>query len=308
MQNYTSFGLQVKNVHFSLGKKLILDTININIPEGKTTGILGPNGAGKSSLLSLLIGLHKPSLGSIASTDASLIVGSRNYRAKLGVVMQETALYDELSVQENLSFSAALYDVNSPQKKILEILTLLGMEERKNDVLATLSGGMQRRVTIARALLHDPALLIVDEPTLGVDAEARHIIWSYLRLLQSQGTTIIISTNYLDEVLALCDSVCVLGNGKLISSLESPEKLLRAVGKCIDVFSTESIPLEKLAAIPGVSHIEKTFEGVSLFMTKNAKEESITRVLMESYKITGFKVRAPDLSELFHYLEKNGHE
>ena len=152
----------------------------------------------------------------------------------MGFVLQENALCEELTLFENLKFSASLYNVQNSQKRILEVLEILGLSDRRDQVVSTLSGGLKRRTAIARAFLHDPELFIIDEPTLGVDVDTRHAVWAYLRLLRSRNKTVIVATNYLDEALALCDRVAVLGEGTVLAIAE-PRELVRSTGSCIDV-------------------------------------------------------------------------
>lgn len=222
------------NVSCNIGSAKILKNITLDIANGEITGILGPNGAGKSTLLSLINGLRNHNKGNIILLDENLPSKNGKIRQHLGVVLQETALYEELTTFENLQFFASLYNVKNPIKRIIEVLDLLKLTDRSDQIVNTLSGGLKRRIAIARALLHDPELLIIDEPTLGVDAETRHAIWMHLRLLKSQGRTIVIATNYLDEALALCGKVAVLNLGELVT-VETPAALINRSGSCIDI-------------------------------------------------------------------------
>lgn len=221
-------------------------------------------------------------------------------------MLQETALYDELSTFENLLFTASLYNVAKPEKRIEEVLELLRLTEQTKQRVSTLSGGMRRRVAIARALLHDPELLIIDEPTLGVDVEARHAIWSHLRLLKSKGRTAIVATNYLDEALALCDQVAVLRNGKLLRC-ESPDALVARAGHCLDVECDEnevepiSSSLEKHKA--GILRVEKIPGGLTVFLHGQSISKDIINVILQNSQASGFRLRAPDLVEVFKSLD-----
>ena len=300
----------ISAVHFEdvwcrIGRRTVLNGISLEIEQGNIAGILGPNGAGKSTLLSIIIGLRRPSHGNVTILGQRLPVQGVSLRQRIGVVLQETALYDELTTLENLQFSASLYNVSDPKWRIGKVLELLGLSDRASDVVKTLSGGMRRRVAIARSLLHNPELLVIDEPTLGVDVEARHTIWSYLRLLRSKGTTVIVATNYLDEALALCDTVSVLRKGELLVS-ESPDKLVSRAGCCLDIEcksdSVKAISSE-LTQTAGVLRIEKTSVGLSVFLAGDVVTDSVTRVVLETAPIKGFRLRAPDLAEVFRVLE-----
>ncbi len=269
-------------------------------------GILGPNGAGKTTLLSLALGLRKHSAGELPVLSGTMPENCKKVRQRIGVVLQETALYDELTTVENLEFAASLYNVSQPRKRIAEVLELLILSSRANQLVRTLSGGLRRRVAIARALLHDPELLIIDEPTLGVDVEARHAIWSHLRLLRSKGRTTIVASNYLDEALALCDKVAVLREGKLLSC-EAPDLLVARAGHCLDVEceddEAESIVETLSGKTAGVMRIDKIPGGLSVFLHGQAVSKDIMNLILQNSHVSGFRMRAPDLVEVFRSLD-----
>src|SRR6516162_9976699 len=226
----------------------------------------------------------------------------------IGVVLQETALYEELTVTENLRFTAALYSLDRPAQRITEVLELIDLADRANDVVTSLSGGMRRRVTLARALLHQPELLIIDEPTLGIDAEARHAIWEHIRLLRATGTTVIVASNYLDEVQALCDIAAVLREGQLVA-YEAPESLVAQAGQCLDLdCAAESVPeiTGLVLGLPGVSRAEMSPSGLTAFLRGDADPDAIVREVLQQVHISGFRVRAADLAEVFRALDPAG--
>jgi len=295
-----------QDVSFKTGRNTILSHITFSIKRGDITGILGPNGAGKTTMLSLINGLHKHSEGSITLLGEQLPVKGSNLRQRIGVVLQETALYEELTTFENLRFSAALYNVQNPIERIIEVLELLKLSDRSDQIVRTLSGGLRRRVAIARALLHDPELLIIDEPTLGVDAETRHAIWLHLRLLKSKGRTIIVATNYLDEAQALCSNAAVLREGKLLT-FESPDELIARAGYCLDLEcdDQESEKIKNcLKEEDGILHADQTQNGISVFLKSDSAQERIISLILKNARIESLRVRAPDLAEIFKILEK----
>lgn len=301
-----SAAVYLKQVSYQIGKRRILDQISLTMTQGTITGVLGPNGAGKTTLLNLILGLRSPSSGTITVLHEKLSRQSSNLRRKMGVVFQETALYDELTTVENLQFAASLYHVSQPQRRIKEVLELLALSERAQDRVGTLSGGLQRRVAIARALLHAPELLVIDEPTLGVDVEARHAIWSHLRFLKSSGTSIIVSTNYLDEALALCDKVAVLRDGKLLT-YETPQVLVARAGSCLDITceatGSEAIAQE-LSGVDGILRVQQTPAGVSVFLTGTTVPEEVMHRILPITAIHGFRLRGADLAEVFRALDE----
>lgn len=288
-----------------IGKTIILSDINFTIEQGTITGILGPNGAGKTTLLSLINGLRKHSSGTISVLGENLPAKGTALRQRTGVVLQETALYEELSTIENLQFAASLYAIENPYSRIIEILELLQLTDRSDQIVRTLSGGLRRRVAIARALLHDPDLLIIDEPTLGVDVEARHAIWQHLRLLKAKGRTIVVATNYLDEAQALCDTVAVLRKGKLLT-VEAPDNLIARAGYCLEVTCDETEGkkiIDRLQKESSILTVDKTVSGLFIFFAKISDQEKIINIILKTAHIAGFRLRAPDLAEVFKSLE-----
>ena len=287
------------------GNRPVLDHVFLGIRQGEITGLLGPNGAGKTTLLSVIMGLLPVSSGTLTVLGEQEPARRQALRGRIGIVLQETALYDELTTRENLQFAAALYDVPKADTRIEEVLELLGLSGRAGDRTGQLSGGLRRRVTIARALLPSPELLIVDEPTLGVDVEARHTIWSHLRLLRSGGTTVIVSTNYLDEALALCDRAAVLRGGRILVT-EPPEALVARAGTCLDIAcrqEDQEAIAAALADTDSVYRITATPSGVSVFLEGSAVPEPVLRQVMATAPITGFRLRGADMAEVFHALD-----
>lgn len=287
-----------------IGHRTLLDEVSLRIDGGQVAGILGPNGAGKSTLLNLIIGLRPIGTGEAEVLGQSLPCRDASLRRRIGVVLQETALYDELTAFENLRFAASLYAVPDSRQRIMSVLELLGLAERAHDVVGTLSGGMRRRIAIARALIHDPELLIIDEPTLGVDVDTRHAIWSHMRLLRAHGATILVATNYLDEAEALCDVVAVLRNGRLLA-YETPADLIARAGRCIDIdCHPDDVALvgRAVAEVDGVLRIDRTSSGAAVFLHGTAPTDVVVRTVLESASIEGLRVRAADLAEVFRAL------
>ena len=300
-ENVSENLVEFRNVFCKISGKSILRGITINIKRGEIMGILGRNGAGKSTLLSLISGLRSQTSGDITVLGERMPTHADEFRRKMGFVLQEDALYPELTLFENLKFAASLYDVQDSRKRILEVLEILGLSDRRDQVVSTLSGGLKRRTAIARAFLHDPELFIIDEPTLGVDADARHAVWAYLRLLRSRRRTVIVATNYLDEALALCDRVAVLEEGKLLA-IEDPHELVKRTGSCIDVDCDEQTAKRIASSVEKVKQVirtDLTLSGISLFLARGAKPDEVLREIEEFGSIEGFRLRAPDLSEVF---------
>lgn len=291
-----------------LGRTVALDALTMSIDGGKVTGIIGPNGAGKTTLLDVVCGLLKPDSGRVKVLGHDLAKAAALVRARIGVVPQETALYDELTPLQNLELSAALYAVKDPKKRIDEVLALVDLTSRKKDRVGTLSGGMQRRLAIARALLHEPDLLLLDEPTLGVDVEARHQIWNHVRKLREQGRAIVLATNYLDEAEALCDDVAVLRAGKIVAR-DAPAKLAEKTGRCLDLDCSEP-DVEKVrdavSVHPNALRTHADGARVSVYFDAKADPDEIVRTAMAAGRLDGFRVRSPDLMEVLRTVSGDG--
>jgi len=279
--------------------------VSLEVQSARVTGVLGLNGAGKSTLLGVVAGLYRPFEGTVWVLGERLPSRGPELRRRIGVVLQETALYEDLTVTENLRLTAALYSLARPARRITEVLELIDLAERAGDMVASLSGGMRRRVTLARALLHQPELLIIDEPTLGIDAEARHAIWEHIRLLRARGTTVIAASNYLDEVQALCDTAAVLHEGRLVAN-ETPASLVAQAGQCLDLDCAADAAAgitDLVLNLPGVTRAEVSSGGLTVFLREDADTDEIVREVLQRAHITGFRVRAADLAEVFGVLD-----
>jgi ABC-2 type transport system ATP-binding protein len=290
------------------GRREALRRIDLEIQPARVTGVLGPNGAGKSTLLGVVAGLYRPFEGTAQVLGEHLPARGAGLRRRIGVVLQETALYEELTVTENLRLTASLYSLARPARRITEVLELIDLADRGGEVVTSLSGGLRRRVTLARALLHEPELLIIDEPTLGIDAEARHAIWEHIRLLRARGTTVMVASNYLDEVQALCDVAAVLHEGRLVA-FEAPESLVAQAGQCLDLdCAADSVAhiTGLVLALPGVSRAEASPSGLTAFLRGDADPDAIVREVLQRAHINGFRVRAADLAEVFRVLDPAG--
>ena len=290
------------------GRREALHRVDLEVQPARVTGVLGPNGAGKSTLLGVVAGLYRPAEGTAWVLGEHLPARGAGLRRRIGVVLQETALYEELTVTENLRLTASLYSLAQPAQRITEVLMLIDLADRAGDLVANLSGGMRRRVTLARALLHQPELLIIDEPTLGIDAEARHAIWEHIRLLRARGTTVMVASNYLDEVQALCDIAAVLHEGRLVA-YEAPGSLVAQAGQCLDLDCAAGAAVQitgLVQGMPGVSRTEQSASGLTVFLRGGTDPDHIVRAVLQQAHISGFRVRAADLAEVFRALEPTG--
>jgi len=290
------------------GRVRALDGVSLRIPAGTVVGIVGPNGAGKTTLIDVICGLVRPSKGIARVLGEDVAAHGSALRARIGVLPQETALYDEVTPVQNLRFAAALYGVRDPAARIAEVLELVGLSARAHDIVRGFSGGMQRRLAIARALLHDPQLLILDEPTVGVDVEARHQIWAHIRSLRAGGRTVVLTTNYLDEAEALCDRVAILRAGKLVAE-DTPAALGARTGRCLELECLQRDAARLGAALRnlrGVLRTEVVDIGLLVYVSADATPEDVVREARTVCQVDGFRTRSPDLVEVFRALTAQG--
>ncbi len=218
----------ITNVTKSFGSQLVLDGVNIDIHQGEIFGLLGPSGSGKTTLVKMLTNLEKQNAGEIRFDGVAL--PSSKVISKIGYMSQADGLYHELTAEENLNFFAALFGLKEParRKRILEAAKVVDLENDLKKSIQNYSGGMKRRLSLAAALLHEPDLLILDEPTVGIDPVLRQQIWEQFRILKQQGKTIIVTTHVMDEA-EKCDRVGLLRDGKIIAQ-GTPAEIIEQAG------------------------------------------------------------------------------
>ncbi|HEV3235581.1 MAG TPA: ABC transporter ATP-binding protein [Gemmataceae bacterium] len=217
--NYPMPILQVIDVHKRYGSTVALDGIRFEVDQGELFGLLGPNGAGKTTLLSLLSCLLEADAGELRIQGTRVTLADRELRRRIGIVPQELAIYGELTARENLEFFGELYGIKGVhlRGRVKEVLSAVGLEDRANMRASRFSGGMKRRLNLGAAIVHDPALLLLDEPTTGVDPQSRNHIFEEVRRLNEAGVTIVYTTHYMEEVEALCKRVGIMDHGRLIA-------------------------------------------------------------------------------------------
>jgi ABC-2 type transport system ATP-binding protein len=220
--------LDVSKLTKSYGARRAVDAVSFQVQAGQTVGLIGPNGAGKSSTVSMICGLLRADAGSIELDGEPVTQGLSGAKRKIGFVPQDLALYDDLSARENLKLFAALYGIRGAavKQRCDDVLALVNLADRAGDKPATFSGGMKRRLNIAAALMHDPQLLILDEPTVGVDPQSRNAIFDTLEQLKAMGRSLIYTSHYMEEVERLADHIVIIDHGKVLAD-ESPAALYR---------------------------------------------------------------------------------
>ena len=287
----------------TFGTLRAVDHLSLTVERGEIFGLLGPNGSGKTTTINMLSGLSVPTSGEVRVMGYEVRRHARAVRQLLGAVPQETALYEELSAWTNMEFHADLFGIPRQAKKerITTMLQLVQLLDRKDSRVATFSGGMKRRLALARALLHDPQLIYLDEPTLGVDIQARRAIWDYILSLRDQGKTVLITTNYLEEAQALCERLAIIDHGKLVA-LDTPQHLKQTYGGSVVEVETAwpTTAVEELHALAGVKELKQ--EGTHLTITTEGVHHVVPQIInlvSQGNELRDLAVREPTLDEIF---------
>ena len=289
-----------------------LKNINLNIKKGEIFAMLGPNGAGKTTLISIICGIVKPSSGKVTVEDFDIIEDYRETRSRIGLVPQELTLEQFETVFNNVSYSRGLYGKKPDPKHIEKVLKQLSLWDKKDLILRKLSGGMKRRVLIAKALSHEPKILFLDEPTAGVDVELRQEMWKVVKSLREIGVTIILTTHYIEEAEAIADRVGVINQGEIII-VEQKKELIKKMGR--KVLSVEL--QEEIQKVPETLKKYNLIIGsnkTSLVYTYNLKEKQtgITNLLQDikdsGLKLRDLKTEQSNLEKIFVTLVRENNE
>jgi len=301
----TRLAFQLAGVSVAIAARTILSEVTLSLRTGRILGVLGGNGAGKTTLMQVLSGERSISQGTVRVLGETVPFHERATWRRIGIVPQDTALYDELTVREQLLLFASVYGLARTDAALMAIIDLLGLAPVSSTRADRLSGGMRRRVVIARALLHQPELLLVDEPTLAVDADTRHLIWRHLRSQRDQGRTVVIATNYLEEARAVCDEVVVLRQGRL-QRIENLDQLLERSGIILAARCTMAVReqlCQQLRSEQGVVRADPVPDGLELMVGESACAD-LGRLLSSIATISAWHRRAADLSDLLRFIEQ----
>ncbi len=301
--------VEVNNLTKKFENLVAVDGINFSINEGEIFGLLGPNGAGKTTTLHMLATLIKPTDGNASVNGFDISKQSSKVRHSIGIVFQEPSSDDLLTGYENLKLHALMYGIprDVALKRIDEVLELVDLTDRKNDQVKKYSGGMRRRLEIARGLLHEPKVLFLDEPTLGLDPQTREHIWTYVeKLVKEKKLTIIITTHYMDEADRLCDKIAIVDHGKIVV-LDSPENLKKVLGGDIIRLRVENPNLDAVKKLNYVKQVDNLDGNISLTVSDaNAHLQEILNLIG---KVSSVEVHSPTLDDVFlHYTGREFRE
>jgi ABC-2 type transport system ATP-binding protein len=290
----------------NFGQLVAVDHLSLSIREGEIFGLLGPNGAGKTTTLSMLATLLKPTEGTAKVSGYDILRESDAVRRSIGIVFQDPSSDDILTGKENLYLHALMYGVQRDirEQRIGEVLRLVDLEDRAKGLVKTYSGGMRRRLELARGLLHKPKILFLDEPTLGLDPQTREHIWQYIRrLVDQEGVTVILTTHYMDEAEYLCDRVAIIDDGKIVA-LDTPEQLKQKIGGDIIRLRVRKPTLSPVKELQYVLKVEQT-DSFVLLTVKNSSEH-LQEILNLVGQVESVELRTPTLNDVF--LHYTGHE
>ena len=286
--------------------KTALNGVDLKIPRGSIFGLLGPNGAGKSTFINILAGLVRKSSGQVRIWDRDIDHRPRDARACIGVVPQEIAADVFFTPRESMEVQAGMYGVPARERHTLEILGALGLGDKADAYVRQLSGGMKRRLMVAKAMVHSPPVLILDEPTAGVDVELRRQLWAYVVELNRKGVTVVLTTHYLQEAQELCDTIAIINRGEVVAC-EPTSQLLRR----LDTRAVVVTPQEPLTQAPPLGRFQGELRAdgrlaVSFKTAEAGVEAVLTAVRDAGVAIKDLSTEDPDLEDVFMALTYDG--
>ena len=277
-------------------EKVALKNIDLDIPRGSIFALLGPNGAGKSTIINIMAGLTVKSSGSVNIWGYDTDINERNAKSCIGVVPQEINFDPYFTPFESLELQAGLYGIPKVERRSEEILEIVGLSEQMNSYTRSLSGGMKRRLLMAKAMVHNPPILVLDEPTAGVDIELRRQLWDNVKLLNSRGVTILLTTHYLEEAQELCDRIAIINHGEVIIC-EDKDKLLGRLNRKEITFKLDR---DIVSQIETLSH---TVDGRNISVSYSPDEQNVGEIIeavqKAGYGIVDITTEQSDLEDIF---------
>lgn len=285
--------IDVQNLQKSFGQLKAVDGVSFQIHKGETFGLLGPNGAGKSTTIHMIIGAVKPDGGQV-TFEGGIPGGSKQAKLGLGVAPQALALYEELTAEENLAFFGTVYALESKQlqERIEFCLDFAGLQDRRHDRVCKFSGGMKRRLNIAIALIHEPRIVLFDEPTAGVDPQSRNHIFEGIELLRSEGKTVLYTTHYMEEAERLCDRVAIMDRGKILA-VDTVDGLVRDHG------GPSQIVAEFTEAPTSLNGLPAEVDGRSLRLSTTKPGEDLARIAQLNAPLASLNLERSNLEKVF---------
>lgn len=300
------FAIEIKNLSKTYKKsarspeKIALKSVDLQIKKGSFFGLLGPNGAGKSTIINILAGLVNKSSGQVKIAGIDIDENQQATKFKIGIVPQELLLDPFFNVRETLEFYAGYFGVRKADRRTDEIIEALGLKDKAKSAPRSLSGGMRRRLLVAKALVNNPEILVLDEPTAGVDVELRNQLWDYVGKLNKAGTTILLTTHYLEEAEKLCDEIAVINHGEVIAN-DRKENLMKLLSsKELIIESVDEINSD-LSAI-GAKILDKNRISITYDPMKIEVEKILQNISANKIRIKDISTKQPDLERIFRHL------
>jgi ABC-2 type transport system ATP-binding protein len=297
--------ISTKNLTKCYDKLTAVNNLTLDIEEGEVFGLLGPNGAGKTTTISMLCTILKPTSGTAKVNGFDIKTQPGKVRSSIGIVFQEPSVDDLLTGRENLEMHAMLYGIPADirNKRIDEVISLVSLEDRANDLTRTYSGGMRRRLELARGLMHHPKVLFLDEPTLGLDPQTREHIWEYIKKLsKEEDMTMVLTTHYMEEADMLCNRIAIMDAGKIVV-MDNSANLKKTVGGDLVLIKMNKPNLEKIRKLKFVKSAELK-DGAVQIVIKDV-DKNLQKLLCEVGKISSVEVRPVSLNDVFlHYTGK----
>jgi ABC-2 type transport system ATP-binding protein len=282
------------------GGKRALDGVSLDVPRGQIFGLLGPNGAGKSTLINILAGLVTKSAGSVDIWGFDIDRHPRNAKRSIGVVPQEIIFDPFFTPRETLEIQAGLYGIPKAERRSDALLAAMHLSDKANAYARTLSGGMKRRLLVAKAMVHSPPILVLDEPTAGVDVELRRQLWDYVRELHATGVTIVLTTHYLEEAEQLCDRIAIIDRGRLIANEPTRELIAKAQEKSVVVtFDRDMTAVPENDCFQNIELLDERTLEITYRKDRVNAGEVLAAVQEDGYGIVDVKTRDPDLEDVF---------
>lgn len=300
--------IRIEGLNKNYGDVQALKDVDLTIEEGEFFGLLGPNGAGKSTLIGILGGLVNKDSGTVTVLGNNVVTSYRKTKKSLGIVPQEVVFDPYFNVRETLEIQSGYFGIRNNDERIDEVLEALGLKYKEETNIRGLSGGMKRRLLIAKALVHDPEIIVLDEPTAGVDVELRKSLWDYVNKLNEKGKTIILTTHYLEEAEQLCDRIAILNEGKIVAVDKKEELIKRIDKKVIELKLTEKVnnPQE---LFPTASNVEWSAKDKLRLETTRAEVTSLLDKIQQSkLKIADIDINSAKLEDVFMKLTSLGGE
>ena len=288
------------------GGKQALDNVDLDVPRGRIFGLLGPNGAGKSTLINILAGIVRKTAGTATIWGFDIDADPRNAKASIGIVPQELVFDPFFTPFETLENQASFYAVPKAKRRTMALLEAVRLADKAHAYARTLSGGMKRRLLVAKAMVHAPPVLVLDEPTAGVDIELRQQLWDYVRALNAKGVTVVLTTHYLEEAEELCDRIAIINNGRVIANESTRTLVNRAREKVVEV--TVDRDFVTLPADPCFDKTDRVGERtVAIRYNRDRVNagEVLAAVQAHGFGIIDVSTREPDLEEVFLALTRN---